>query len=116
MNRYIKSSIVLLILGCILEWFLPATSIWIPFKYICIAYGITLIVYGIAHSYIHKRNQFVAGLGILILIIFTILLVDTYWIHALDWFPGIVRYALFSAYIPGYLLFILPGICLCYKD
>ena len=43
---------------------------------------------------------------------YTLLALDTYVFHVMQWFPGIIRYPLFSLYGISYLLFALPGIFL----
>ena len=52
------------------------------------------------------------GVGVLFMSCYTLLALDTYVFHVMQWFPGIIRYPLFSLYGISYLLFALPGIFL----
>lgn len=82
-------------------------------KYWCMASGIVLLSYDLCSSHKYK-NEALHFLGLLILALYFIILVDTFFIHAISWFPGIVRYPIFSAYIPAYLIFVIPGILLTF--
>lgn len=48
--------------------------------------------------------------SLLIMIVFTILVIDTFWFHALTWFPGLIRYPIIDAYGVCYSVFVVPGI------
>lgn len=68
-------------------------------KYISLAYSVILLTYTILS--LHKKRHCIHALlyvAVCILCVFIILVLDTYWLHALTWFPGIIRYALFSTY------------------
>ena len=94
-------------------------SIHSPFqiiKYSTFAYGIILLIYTLV-SFHKKRRSYPILLYFTtsLLTIFTLLLIDTYWLHALIWFPGNIRYLIFSTY--GWIhmiVFICLGICLYY--
>lgn len=49
-------------------------------------------------------------LAAIIMIVYTILTLDTFVFHAMSWYPGILRYALYSAYGILYSAWILIGI------
>lgn len=113
----IKSCMIVVLcytLSIVFDVMLPATSHLQFFKYILASFAMTLLAYSFFSKKIKKQNMIIAGIGIIFLVSYVILLLDTFYIHALTWFPGIVRYALFSAYLPISLLFFIPGICLCY--
>lgn len=85
-------------------------------KYISMAYGVAFLTYSLL--FLHKKKHTFSILfymAIAILCVFTILTIDTYWLHALSWFPGIIRYPIFSTY--GWIhviFFMLIGLCLYY--
>ena len=83
-------------------------------KCLLMAYGITLFTYAVLTCHLHKRVWFLYALGIMILCVYTLLALDTYLFHFLTWFPGILRYALFSTYGLWYLVFMLPGCALAF--
>lgn len=92
----------------------------IPFlnlmKCLLLAYGISIIGYAVTTYKLNASNIVLYALGVIILCVYTILAMDTYLFHAMSWFPGILRYAMFSMYGIWYLVFLVPG-CLiaCYQ-
>ena len=84
-------------------------------KYLGMAYGTVLLVYGILARHHHKHTfPILLYLVTAILIFFTIMTVDTYAFHALTVFPGMIRYALFSTYGIHFFIFALLGIAVFY--
>lgn len=79
-----------------------------------LAFAILLLTMGIlACFHIKKRNlAWLYGVGVLVMGCYTLIAADTYVFHVMTWFPGLIRYPLFSLYGIGYLLFAVPGIFL----
>lgn len=76
-----------------------------------LAFGIMLLSVELLSLHKHTYSfSILRYLSIIIMSAYGIVLIDTYWIHALTWFPGILRYALFSTYGVWYILFIIPGV------
>lgn len=108
-KRLFILSICAILLSVILELSQTTQSLLAALKYGLLAYGIVVGSSIFMHSYIKKSNLIIGGCSILLIVLYTILLLDTFLFHTLPWFPGIIRYPLFSAYIPGYVLFVLVG-------
>lgn len=85
-------------------------------KCLLAAYGITLLTYSCCRRHIHKAWTPLYCLGVILLSVYTVLALDTYVFHTLTWFPGIIRYALFSTYGLWYIVFVIPGVLLCFHD
>lgn len=83
-------------------------------KCVTLAYSIVCLTIAIvSHTHIRRKyNAWLYGLGVLILCSYTLLAADTYLFHVITWFPGIIRYPLFSLYGIAYLIFVIPGILL----
>ena len=107
-------SVICYIISIVLDHTVSATSCLQPFKYLLAAFSITFFTYLLLSNKIQKYRPIIGIVGIIILVIYVLILFDTYFFHAMSWFPGIIRYAMFSAYIPISVLFIIPGICLCF--
>lgn len=89
---------------------------WIAIKLITLAYGICMASYALLAPHWHYHNDKIAMFAIAFLALFTIVIIDTLLIHALYWFPGIIKYPLISLYGAPYLVFILPGWLLCFLN
>ena len=79
-----------------------------------LAFGTFLLTRGVLLC-LHVKQRgliWLYGAGVLIMGCHTLLALDTYVFHVMSWFPGILRYPLFSLYGVSYLLFALPGIFL----
>ena len=92
------------------------SSFWSVIKYGCMAYGITLLTYALCSKRITYVNTTLTMMGVILLTCYTIVLVDTFFFHTLPWLSGMIRYPIFSAYVPAYVLFIIPGICLSFHE
>ncbi len=106
-------SICLILISFLFEWIHSVHPVISFLKYGCMALGIVLLAYNL-FSFHKYKNKFLRFLGMIILVVYMIILIDTYVIHAISWFPGIVRYPMFSIYIPADLLFFIPGILLTF--
>lgn len=106
----------MLIFGSLLLSFVDAKySIVHMIKCIALAYGITYISYTLVHHRHKRSNAVLYSIGVLVLTLYTIITVDTYVFHTLSFFPGILRYALFSSYGWCYFIFVGMGVCLSFK-
>lgn len=85
-------------------------------KYLSMAYGSVLLTSGLLGSRTHRHTcSFLYYVGVLILLFFTIMTLDTYLFHGLFWYPGMFRYALFSTYgVLHFVVFVLVGFALVY--
>ena len=83
-------------------------------KYCAMACGITLLAHTLIKSYVHHSHQALVILGYLILISYILLTVDTFLFHAITWFPGMIRYPIYSLYGWCYIVFLLPGWLMCF--
>ena len=92
------------------------SSFWSVIKYGCMAYGITLLTYALCSKRITYVNTTLTMMGVILLTCYTIVLVDTFFFHTLPWLSGMIRYPIFSAYVPAYVLFIILGICLSFHE
>lgn len=81
-------------------------------KCLLLAYGVCAIGYALSIRFFHHSQIVLYSIGVVFVCAYTILALDTYLFHALLWFPGILRYAMFSTYGWAYLLFLLPGVLL----
>lgn len=113
MSRKQRFWAAVILIGCslLIEWSGCTTAILALFKYTGMAYGIVLL--GLAalsawKPYCKHRIGYI--LAVSILLCYTILALDTFLFHALTWFPGLIRYALFSTYLPFYFLFLLVSL------
>ena len=104
----------LVVIAFLLENMHSVVAIIEIIKYAAMAYGITSITYACAKPHIHKQNKWLFMIGIAILCIYSMILIDTYSLHVLNFIPGIILYPMFSAYIVGYIGFIIPGLLICY--
>ena len=100
-------SIVLSISKTLYEPFLCA-------KYLLLSYGISIVSYTAARSIHKKENRLLYFIGVITMGVYTILTIDTFLIHAITWFPGILRYPLYSLYGIPYLFFLIPGWMISY--
>ena len=74
-----------------------------------LAFGIMLTTRGVL-LLLHVKQRsalWLYGDGVLFMSCYTLLALDTYVFHVMQWFPGIIRYPLFSLYGISYLLFAL---------
>lgn len=83
-------------------------------QYLLLAYGCCLASYGVLIQRIHHHCPLLYYSGVILMLVFTFLTLDTFLFHSLGWFPGILRYPLYSLYGIPYLVFCLPGWLLCY--
>lgn len=79
-----------------------------------LAYGCTFVGFLLGRRYHKHAIAPVYYFGVLVLLCYTIVCIDTYLVHSLSWFPGIIRYPLFSTYGVWYLLFCIVGVCLSF--
>lgn len=114
--RYAGIGCVCIILSCLCFLSKSTVSFIQIIKYISMAIGCVLLTYTLLS--LHKKRHTIPILlyiAVCILCIFAILVIDTYWLHALTWFPGIIRYALFSTYGGIHVVFfIIIGILFYY--
>lgn len=91
-----------------------ANGIQAMIRCLTLAFGIMLMTRGVLLLlHVKQRSAFwLYGVGVLFMSCYTLLALDTYVFHVMQWFPGIIRYPLFSLYGISYLLFALPGIFL----
>lgn len=104
----------------VFSWLYPSfvlKSSWFAAgKYLACVYGIVLFTCYFL-SYLPSKGMRFHRLSIAcayasagILMMYTILTLDTFVFHAMVWYPGILRYSLFSAYGILYSAWILVGI------
>lgn len=114
MKKISYGSALMIVLSLILNMLDTTMPCIHMFKCLLLSYGITFLTYSMLSHHIHKHSLLLVIIGVMLLTVYTILAMDTYVFHAITWFPGILRYALFSTYGWWYLLFILSGICFCF--
>lgn len=81
-----------------------------------LVYGISFLSYQFFIQRINYQQPICYYIGLIILLLYTILAIDTYVFHTLTWFPGILRYPMFSLYGVAYIIFVIPGFLLCFKE
>lgn len=91
--------------------------ILLPFKYVSLAYAIfigTILILKRCAMPCCSRHMLGKGLkafSLVTMLIYTIVIVDTFWFHSLVWFPGLLRYPIIDLYGICDFVFIVPGIC-----
>lgn len=85
-------------------------------QFLSLALGITILTYALVNARWTHHSILLYAFGVLILICYMILTIDTFLLHSIDWFWGIIRYPIYSLYGIAYLAFCIPGLCLCYKQ
>lgn len=109
-------SILLIIISILLSISGIQQRILVTFKYCSMACGIAMLSYTLLKPYVKRKNHFLVIIGYLMLLCYILLTIDTFLIHAISWFPGILRYPVYSLYGWCYLIFLLPGWLLCYHE
>ena len=115
MKRLWQSALLMILLSLFISC-IHTTLPWLHLiKCLLLAFGISLLTYALCAPRIHKICPFLYVLGVILLSLYTCFALDTYVFHFLTWFPGMIRYAMFSTYGVWYILFILPGLLLCFN-
>ncbi|MEG0328915.1 MAG: hypothetical protein RR537_01250 [Longicatena sp.] len=109
------SGLLCCLISIIIAFFATTNPYLSLLKCCLLAYGIVLLTIGCL-TFHHKQHTFeiLYYIGLVLLCVYTILALDTYIFHAITWYPGMFRYALFSTYGIFYIVFMIPGFCLYY--
>ena len=78
-------------------------------KYLTLVFAFAYLGYACFQTRIKKETTILYWLGVIILLEYTILTMDTFLFHAIKFVPGIIRYPL------PYIVFMLPGFLLCFQ-
>ena len=84
-------------------------------KYTTLTAAFVIFAYAIFHTHIKKEIAWLYWTGVLILTMYGILTIDTFYVHAIKGLFGIIRYPMYSLYGLPYIIFMIPGILLCFK-
>lgn len=84
-------------------------------KYLTLVFAFAYLGYACFQTRIKKETAILYWLGVIILLGYTILTMDTFLFHAIKFVPGIIRYPLYSLYGLPYIVFMLPGFLLCFQ-
>ena len=111
---YLTAGLLLIVISLLLYMLHAVDGSIAMLKCLTRAYGVMLLSRGCMELlHVRKRNYaWLYGTSVLLMGCYTLLAADTYLFHVLHWFPGIIRYPIFSLYGISYLLFILPGVML----
>ena len=113
-KAFLSTGGILTVLSVLLFISNSANGIQAMIRCLTLAFGIMLMTRGVL-LLLHVKQRsalWLYGVGVLFMSCYTLLALDTYVFHVMQWFPGIIRYPLFSLYGISYLLFALPGIFL----
>lgn len=108
--------IALILFSIILQAMHVMQPVLLVIKYCTLCIGISMTSYAFIRPHIKRSYMILALVGYVFILFFIILTLDTFLFHAITWFPGILRYPIYSLYGIPYLIFILPGWLICYHD
>lgn len=114
--KYIIIAIFCIFCSLILQTASHTNAILQVIRICTLAYGFMTLGYGLMRKHVRKSNAIAYYTGVIIMVIFTIITLDTYLFHTLLCIPGIIRYPLYSLYGFAYIFFVLPGILLAYHE
>lgn len=113
-----KQLLISLLLGMI-SFMCAMMHVMHPFlliiKYTTLTAAFVMFAYAIFHTRIKKEIACLYWIGVLILTMYAIITVDTFYIHAIKGLFGIIRYPMYSLYGLPYIIFMIPGILLCFR-
>lgn len=115
MKKAFVLSIICFIITLSLSWMDVMQPAMLIIKYCTLVFAFVSLGYACCHTHIKKENTVLYWLGVLLILGYGILTLDTFMFHALHFVPGIIRYPLYSLYGLAYIVFIIPGILLCFQ-
>lgn len=115
-NRRLQLGCFMICVSILLAISKTQQGLLLVLKYVGLACGVSLLAHACLRTYVHRSNQVLALLGYAIIICYILLTIDTFVVHAISWFPGMIRYPIYSLYGYCYIVFIIPGWLTCLKQ
>lgn len=115
MKKALVLSIICFTITFALSWLDVMHPVLLIIKYCTLVFAFSSIAYACVSTHIKKENAGIYWLGVVLLLGYGILTLDTFVFHVLHFVPGIIRYPLYSLYGLPYIVFVVPGIFLCFQ-